>query len=96
MTEKALVATWPPITAVSRKGLVSEKSYVEELRSFATVVLLESRESEIAARKLLDHVRKVQNLEHKMQLLADDAGKVGNLQKQLSVKEAELASAKSA
>lgn len=53
-------------------------------------------DSKATSRKVADQVPKVGELELKVKLLVDDAGKLGDLEKALSAKKAELASAKSA
>lgn len=90
------MATVTLITDVGREVPVSKKCFEELLHSLPTDVQSTRRKSEVAARKLAAQKSKVGELKLKVQFLADDVGKVGDLRKQLPAKVAELTSANEA
>lgn len=79
VTEESVVATRNVFTAVDHEMPVSEKGYVEFLCSSSTEVLSARLKSEAEARNLADQVARVEQLELKVKLLADDGGNVGDL-----------------
>lgn len=80
-TEEFLMTTRTLSTAVGYEVNVSKKGYVELLRSLSTELLSARHESDIAAHKSAGQDAKMGQLELKVQLLADDAVKVGDLRK---------------
>lgn len=90
------ILTEEEFVAIGSKVRVSKKGYVELLSSFAAEVQSARREPGVTACRWAELIVNVGELELKGRLLADDTGKVGELQKLLSAKEAERISTMSA
>lgn len=75
---------------------MSETGYVELLLILASRPKVVHHKSESLTHKLADRDARVKQLELKVQLLTDEAGKVADMQMQLTAKVAEIASEKEA